>query len=393
MSRGKPCPEQLDLSEGLLTAVTTSEATKCDGVDARNYGLVDGLPCAKEFFSKVVDVRPEQVILGGNSSLNMMYDFILRAMQFGVDGESTPWCKLDEVKFLCPVPGYDRHFAICECMGIKMINIPMHADGPDMDMVEKLVSSDASIKGIWCVPKYSNPQGVTYSDDVVRRFAALKPASKDFRIMWDNAYCIHDIDDHGESLLNILDEAEKAGNAEMPIMFSSTSKMSYPGSGIALLAASEKNIAYFKKQMFFQTIGPDKVNQLRHIRFFGDADGLTAHMKKHAKLLAPKFATVCDGLEKELAGTGIANWIRPHGGYFISLDVYPGCAKRVFELMKNAGVTMTEAGATFPYHKDPQDSNLRIAPSFPSVDDLRIATEILGLSVKIAAAEKLLGKF
>ena len=391
MSRGKPSAAQLDISEAILTQVSTTEDTKLNGLDTRNYGGLDGLPEMKQIFADMLGVTPAEVIVGGNSSLNMMYDTVMRAMLFGVLG-NTPWSKLDKVKFLCPSPGYDRHFTVCETFGIEMIPIEMGETGPDMDMVEKLVSEDASVKGIWCVPKYSNPGGITYSDEVVRRFASLKPAAPDFRIFWDNAYVVHDLYDTTDSLLNILDECRKAGNEDMCYIFASTSKVSFPGAGVAVMASSEANINATKKLMGFQTIGPDKINQLRHIKFFKNLDGIRAHMKKHAEILRPKFEIVLNTFDKELAGLGVASWHKPNGGYFISLDVFPGCAKTVHALLKDAGVVMTGAGATYPYGKDPLDRNLRIAPSFPTVSELEVAVNMLCLCVKLAAVEKILEK-
>ncbi len=391
MSRGKPAPDQLDLSEGILTQVATIADTKFGGTDTRNYGGLDGLPEMKEIFAEMLGVKTSEVIVGGNSSLNMMYDTVMRAMNFGILG-STPWNKLPEVKFLCPSPGYDRHFTVCEAFGIKLIPIEMKADGPDMDTVKQLVESDDSVKGIWCVPKYSNPSGITYSDEVVRIFANLKPAAKDFRIFWDNAYVIHDLYDEHDKLLNILDECRAAGNEDMCYIFASTSKVTYPGAGVAVIASSEANINAIKKLMASQTIGPDKINQVRHIKFFKNLDGILEHMKKHAAILRPKFEIILETLDKELAGLGIAEWHKPNGGYFISLDVFPGCAKRVHALLKEAGVVMTGAGATYPYGNDPQDRNLRIAPSFPTVEELAVAAKMLCLCVKLTACEKLLEK-
>ncbi len=391
MSRGKPAPDQLDLSEGILTQVATTADTKFGGTDTRNYGGLDGLPEMKEIFAEMLGVKASEVIVGGNSSLNMMYDTVMRAMNFGILG-STPWNKLPEVKFLCPSPGYDRHFTVCEAFGITLIPIEMNSDGPDMDTVEKMVSEDESVKGIWCVPKYSNPCGITYSDEVVRRFANLKPKASDFRIFWDNAYVIHDLYDTHDELLNILDECRKAGNEDMCYIFASTSKVTYPGAGVAVMASSEANINATKKLMASQTIGPDKINQVRHIKFFKNLDGILEHMKKHAAILRPKFEIVLETLDKELSGLGIASWHKPNGGYFISLDVFPGCAKRVHALLKEAGVVMTGAGATYPYGKDPKDCNLRIAPSFPTVSELETAAKMLCLCVKLTACEKLLEK-
>jgi len=389
MSRGKPGADQLDLCEGLLAAVSTSEEAYLGTTDLRNYGGLDGIAPMKELFAELLGVSASEVIVGGNSSLNMMFDTIARAMLFGILGEK-PWGQQGEIKFLCPSPGYDRHFAVCEAFGIKMIPVDMKADGPDMDAVESLISSDASIKGIWCVPKYSNPQGITYSDAVVDRFAALKPAAKDFRIFWDNAYCVHDLTDTPDTLKEILSACKAAGNPNLVFEFASTSKVSFPGAGVAVMAASEENIEAIKKIITFQTIGPDKINQMRHVRYFKDADGVRAHMKKQAALLAPKFDIVCDTLEKELSGLGIASWVRPNGGYFVSLDVLPGCAKAVHALLKDANVVMTKAGATYPYGNDPKDCNLRIAPTLPTVSELEAAMKMLCLCVRLAAVNKLL---
>ena len=393
MSRGKPSKAQLDLSMGMMDVLNSDENLTCEeGVDCRNYGVLDGINEAKQLLSDMSEVPKENIVIFGNSSLNVMYDTISRSMTHGVMG-STPWCKLDKVKFLCPVPGYDRHFAITEHFGIEMINIPMNEDGPNMDMVEALVNNDDSVKGIWCVPKYSNPQGITYSDQVVRRFARLKPAAKDFRIYWDNAYTIHHLyDEQQDYLIEILMACKQEGNPDMVYKFCSTSKISFPGSGIAAIAASTANLADIRKQMTIQTIGHDKVNQLRHARFFGDIHGIVEHMKKHADILRPKFEAVLDGLEKELGGLEIGSWIKPRGGYFISFDALEGCAKAIVAKAKEAGVTMTGAGATFPYGKDPKDSNIRIAPSFPTPEELALATEIFVLSVKLVSIDKILGE-
>ena len=385
MSRGKPSKEQLDLSMDMLKPIDYTE----NGVDLRNYGMLDGIPSCKKLFADLLGVEPKNVVVGPSASLNLMYDYIAQCYTEGVLG-STPWCKLDEVKFLCPVPGYDRHFTILEHFGIKMINVPMTLDGPDMDVIEELVKDD-SVKGMFCVPKYSNPQGITFTDAVVERIAALKPAAKDFRIVWDNAYCVHDIKEQGDTLLNIYDVLPKYNNEDMVIEVCSTSKMTFPGAGVSAIVGSDANIAQIKKRLNCQTISYDKMNQLRHVKFFGDVDGLKAHMKMHAKLLKPKFDMVINHLENELGGKGIASWLDPTGGYFISLDVMPGCAKRVGELCKEAGVTLTTVGATYPYNDDPNNSNIRIAPSLPPVEELDIATQILCVSVQIACIEKLVG--
>ncbi|MDD7348885.1 MAG: aminotransferase class I/II-fold pyridoxal phosphate-dependent enzyme [Clostridiales bacterium] len=391
MSRGKPSPSQLDVSLGLMDALNSKSILKSeDGTDCRNYGVLDGIPEAKKLMADMMGTTPEHVIVFGNASLTIMYDSISRSYSHGVLG-STPWCKLDKIKFLCPVPGYDRHFAITERFGIEMINIPMTENGPDMDMVEELVAKDDSIKGIWCVPKYSNPQGLCYSDETVRRFANLKPAAKDFRIYWDNAYVIHHLyEDNQVEILDIISECEKAGNPNMVYEFASTSKVSFPGSGIAALAASEENLADVKKQMTIQTIGYDKINQLRHVAYFKNIDGLKAHMKKHADSMRPKFEAVLDVLDKELSGAEIGTWVKPLGGYFISFDAMEGCAKKIVAKCKEAGVTLTNAGATFPYGKDPKDSNIRIAPSFPTPEEMAQATDLFVLCIKLVSVEKLL---
>lgn len=389
MTRGKPCTEQLDLSMDMLD-IKSSELKKADdGTDARNYGGLDGLPEAKALFGEMLGVAANEIIIGGNSSLNLMYDAVSRAMLLGIMG-STPWSKLEKVKFLCPSPGYDRHFAICELFGIEMIIVDMKQDGPDMDAVERLVSSDDSIKGIWCVPKYSNPDGITYSDEVVDRFAALKPAAKDFRIFWDNAYCVHDLSDEPDQLKNILAACRAAGNPDMVYMFASTSKISFSGAGVAVMAGSVDNMNYIKKSLTIQTIGHDKVNQLRHVKYFKNMDGIKSHMKKHAEILKPKFDTVLGILEKELGGKNIASWNKPNGGYFISLNTMNNCAKEVATMALEAGVVLTKAGATYPYGKDPQDRNIRIAPTLPPIEELKKAIEILAICVQLVSAKKLL---
>lgn len=391
MARGKPCVEQLDLSMGMMDVLaSTSDLTCDDGTDCRNYGVLDGIKEAQELLADMMEVPSDHIIIYGNSSLNVMYDTIARSMSHGVMG-STPWSKLDKVKFLCPVPGYDRHFAITEYFGIEMIPVPMTPEGPDMDMVEKFVSEDESIKGIWCVPKYSNPQGYSYSDLTVRRFARLEPKASDFRIYWDNAYTIHHLyDDKQDNLVEILAECKRAGNPDLVYKFASTSKISFPGSGIAALASSNNNLEEIKHQMTVQTIGHDKVNQLRHVRFFGNIHGMIEHMRKHADILRPKFEAVLDILERELGGLGIGEWTKPKGGYFISFDSLEGCAKDIVARCKKAGVVMTGAGATYPYGKDPHDSNIRIAPSYPPLSDLVTATELFALCVKLSSVEKLL---
>ena len=391
MSRGKPSAKQLDVSLGLLDTINSSSDLKAlDGTDCRNYGVLDGIPEAKKLMADMMGTTPDHVIVYGNASLNIMYDQISRAYTHGILG-NTPWCKLDKVKFLCPVPGYDRHFAITERFGIEMINIPMSESGPDMGMVEEYVSNDASVKGIWCVPKYSNPQGYTYSEETVKRMAALKPAAEDFRIFWDNAYVIHDLyDDNKDEIADIISECEKAGNPDMVFEFASTSKVSFPGSGIAALATSANNIADIKKQLTIQTIGHDKLNQLRHVRFFKDINGLKEHMRKHAEFMRPKFEAVESVLEEELGGLGIGSWTEPKGGYFISFEAMDGCAKAIVAKCKEAGVKLTGAGATFPYGKDPKDSNIRIAPSFPTPEEMKQAADLFVLCVKLVSLEKLL---
>ncbi len=391
MSRGKPSKAQLDLSNGLMNVLTGDcDLVSSEGVDCRNYGVLDGIFEARKLLADMSEVPERSVLIYGNSSLNVMFDTVSRAMTHGFMG-STPWSKLKKVKFLCPVPGYDRHFAITEFFGIEMVNVPLLQTGPDMDIVEKLVSEDASIKGIWCVPKYSNPTGISYSDETVRRFAHLKPAAKDFRIFWDNAYSIHHLyEDKKDVVLEILNECIKADNPDIVIKFISTSKVSFPGSGIAALAASRGNLEDARRYMRFQTIGYDKLNQLRHVRFFEDMQGMHEHMKKHAEILRPKFEKVQEVLEKELGGLEIGTWTKPLGGYFISFDSLEGCAKAIVAKAKEAGLILTGAGATYPYGKDPRDSNIRIAPSFPTVEELELAAEIFVLSVKLVSVDKFL---
>lgn len=391
MSRGKPSAEQLDLSMGMMDVLNSNTDLSCeDGTDCRNYGVLDGIQEAKVLLGDMIECHPDNIIIYGNSSLNIMYDCIARSMTHGVMG-NTPWCKLDKVKFLCPVPGYDRHFAITEYFGIEMINVPMLPTGPDMDMVEELVSKDEAIKGIWCVPKYSNPQGITYSDETVRRFARLKPAAKDFRIYWDNAYGVHHLYDlDQDSLIEILAECKRAGNPDMVYKFCSTSKISFPGSGVAAIATSANNLEDIKKQMRVATIGHDKVNQLRHVRFFKDIHGIEEHMKKHAAILRPKFEMIINTFEEELSGREVGSWIAPKGGYFISFEAMEGCAKEIVAKAKKAGVTMTPAGAPYPYGKDPKDSTIRIAPSYPTTEDLKMATDIFVTCVKLVSIEKIL---
>ena len=391
MSRGKPAAEQLDLSMGILDTVDAKSVVKSEnGTDLRNYGVLDGIPEAKKLIGDMVGAKPENVIVYGNSSLNIMYDQIARAEIFGICG-NTPWSKLDKVKFLCPVPGYDRHFAITEEFGIEMINIPMTEDGPDMDMVEQYVNNDAAVKGIWCVPKYSNPQGVVYSDETVRRFANLKPAAADFRIFWDNAYVVHHLyEDNQAQILNILDECEKAGNPDIVFQFCSTSKVSFPGAGIAAISASAANIADIKKRLTIQTIGHDKINQLRHVKFFKDQKGVQEHMMKQAAIIRPKFEMVEEMFTEEIASRGIGTWMHPLGGYFISFEALEGCAKKIVEKCKEAGVVLTGAGSPYPYKKDPKDSVIRIAPTYPSMDELKEAAKVFTVVVRLVSVDKLL---
>jgi DNA-binding transcriptional MocR family regulator len=393
MSRGKPGADQLDLSLPMLDILNSSAVFKgADGVDIRNYGVLDGIKEMKELFAELMECPADHVFVYGNSSLNIMYDLISRAMVHGIAG-NTPWCKLDKVKFLCPVPGYDRHFAITESFGIEMINIPMDENGPDMDLVEKYVNNDPTVKGIWNVPKYTNPAGLVYSDEVVRRFANLRPAALDFRIFWDNAYAIHHLyPDNKAELLNIVTECEKAGNPDMYYELCSTSKVTFPGAGVAALIASPSNLAEIKKTVTIQTIGYDKLNQMRHVLFFKNAAGVHAHMEKHAQILRPKFEAVLDCLESELGGLGIGSWIKPLGGYFIAFDTLEGCAKRVIGLCKEVGVVMTPAGSTYPYKKDEKDTSIRIAPTLPATDELTKACEVFVLCVKLASIEKLLAE-
>ncbi len=388
LSRGKPNSSQLDMSQGLLSVdMRREDCFSRSGFDCRNYGLLDGLPEMKEFFSDALGIPAEDIVIGGNSSLQLMYDALSRAMLFGVYGSTKPWCREEGLKWICVTPGYDRHFAITEALGFELISVKMTEDGPDMDEVERLVA-DPKVKGIWCVPKYSNPTGNTYSDEVVRRLAAMECAAPDFRIMWDNAYAIHDFDENGDTLLDIFAEAEKYGNRDRIFYFSSTSKVTFPGGGVAFIAASENNRKQFMPYFGKQTISYDKINQLRHIRFFGTADSLRSHMLALGKDIRAKFDVTLDNLA-QLEGLGIAEWTEPRGGYFISLDTLPGTATRVFNLMKEAGVTLTSVGATFPYGKDPEDKNLRIAPTYPTIKELDLASKILVLAVKLAALEAL----
>jgi aspartate/methionine/tyrosine aminotransferase len=392
ITRGKPCPEQLDLASEMLDIINSGNYLTEDAADCRNYGGLDGIPEAKQLFAQYLEVAPEEIIIGGNSSLNMMHDTFMRAMVKGVAEDSPPWVKLPEVKFLCPSPGYDRHFFICDYLNIDMITIEMNDTGPDMDQVEELVADDDGIKGIWCVPRYSNPTGVVYSDEVVDRLAAMKTKANDFRIFWDNAYAVHHLDDKPARLKNILTSCKQAGNPERVFIFGSTSKITFAGSGVAMMAGSSKNMALTKKQMAFQTIGPDKLNQLRHAMFFKNVAGIDDHMKKHAAILKPKFEAVQIALEKELAGKSIADWSRPGGGYFVSIDTLEGCAAAVVQMAAEAGVKLTPAGSTYPYMQDPLDRNIRIAPSFPPLEDIRSAMQLVGICIQLVSIEKLLTK-
>ncbi|MBE6551257.1 MAG: aminotransferase class I/II-fold pyridoxal phosphate-dependent enzyme [Ruminococcaceae bacterium] len=390
MSRGRPCTEQLDLTEGMLSVLYKNDMCNLSGnTDVRNYGVLSGIDDIKTIFAPILGADKDEIFVGGNSSLNLMYDMISDGMLYGYNG-CTPWAKLENVKFLCPVPGYDRHFMICEKLGIEMVNVDMLEDGPDMDTIEKLISEDDSIKGIWCVPKYSNPQGITYSDEVVRRFADLSPKAPDFKIFWDNAYAIHDLDEEKDVLLGLLHEAVKNGKEDMVFEFTSTSKITYAGAGVSFLASSVENIKNLSKRIGIRTIGYDKVNQLRHALFFKTTENVYEHMKLHAEILRPKFDIVVNTLESELGDTGIASWHRPRGGYFVSLELMHGTAKRAWQLANEAGVVLTTVGATYPYGRDPKDSNIRIAPSNTTKEELTAAMDVLCVCAKIAAVEKLL---
>lgn len=392
MSRGKPSPEQLELSKEMLNILSPNDHYALDGSDCLNYGGIDGIPEAKELFASMLRVSKAEIMIGGNASLNMMFDSISRAMLLGVYGSETPWGKQPAIKFICPSPGYDRHFEICKLLNIEMIVVDLTQDGPDMETVEKLVREDDSIKGIWCVPKYSNPDGITYSDETVDRLARMHAKASDFRIFWDDAYTVHHLTEEADSLKNILAACKAAGNPHRVYMFSSTSKITFPGSGVAMLAASEENIAYIRRQTSIQTIGPDKVNQLRHVRFLKDMDHIKSHMEKHAAIIKPKFELVLGKLEAELAGNNIATWSKPNGGYFISLNTLDGCAQEVVSMAATAGVTLTQAGATFPYGHDPRDRNIRIAPTYPSIEELAKAIDILCLCIQLVSIKKILFK-
>ena len=389
ITRGKPCSDQLDLALEMLDCVNSKDYLSEDGTDSRNYGGLDGIPEAKKLFARYLEVAPEEIIIGGNLSLNLMHDTFMRAMVKGVSEDSPPWGKLPKIKFLCPSPGYDRHFFICDYLGIEMIPVEMNADGPDMDVIEDMAAGDESIKGIWCVPKYSNPTGAVYADEVVDRLASMHVKAADFRIFWDNAYAVHHLNDNPPRLKNILTACQKAGNPERVFIFGSTSKIAFAGSGVAMMAGSEKNMAQIKKQIGFQTIGPDKLNQLRHVKFFKDVEGITDHMQKHMAILKPKFDAVQSVLKKELGGKNIAQWSHPAGGYFVSIDTMEGCAAAVVRMAAEAGVKLTPAGSTYPYMQDPLDRNIRIAPSFPPLAEIRSAVQLVCICIQLVSIDKL----
>ena len=391
LTRGKPNQAQLDLSSGMLSIISNrGDCFSASGLDCRNYGILDGLPETKKLFSDLLDIPAKNILVLGNSSLNVMYDTIVRAMLFGVAGGHEPWCRQGRIKFICPSPGYDRHFTICREMGIEMVPVKMNDDGPDMNEVYNIACSDPSVKGMWCVPKFSNPEGITYSDEVVEQIAMMKPAAPDFRIFWDNAYVVHELYDENVPLANIFELAKQYGTEDNIFYFASTSKITFPGSGLAIMAASDKNLEQIRPIIATQTIGYDKINQMRHVKFFKNADGIRAHMRLHAAILRPKFELVENKFEENLGGLGIAHWTKPRGGYFISLYVNNGCARRVYQLARSVGVTLTTAGSTYPYGRDPYDANLRIAPSYPELDELSQAIEILCSCIKVACAEKIL---
>ena len=391
MARGKPGKEQLDLVSDLMTVLTDPADCIVDGIDARNYGELSGLPCAKKLYAELLGCKPSEVFVGGNSSLSLMYSVIAKAWSFGLKDSEQPWCRYDKVKFLCPAPGYDRHFRITESFGMELIYVPMTAEGPDMDLVEELIKDEA-VRGMWCVPKYSNPDGIIYSDAVIHRIANMKPAAKDFALMWDNAYCVHEFEGDFVPFEDILTLCREAGRPNMPYEFASTSKITFPGAGISVMAMSEENLAYLEKLLAVESISFDKVNQLRHVRYLRDKEGTLELMKRHAEILGPKFKMVLTILEEEIAPLEIAQWAKPKGGYFVSVNAMAGTAKRTLQLCKEAGVVMTDAGATFPYGKDPQDSNIRVAPSLPPVKELRQAMEVFCLALRLAAIETLLAK-
>ncbi|MBP3391512.1 MAG: aminotransferase [Clostridia bacterium] len=392
MTRGKPCTEQLDLSNGILDESLVADVKTEGGLDCRNYGVLTGIPEARALMGAMLGVPADQVIVGGNSSLNMMHDLLAFFMLHGTSQSGKPWCKEEKVKFICPVPGYDRHFGVTQSLGFELIPVDLLPDGPDMDRIEALVKSDASIKGMWSVPKYSNPTGYVYSDDCIRRLASMPTAADDFRIMWDDAYTIHFLGDAPVEQLNLIEACKEAGNPDRAIMIASTSKITFPGAGIAAIASSPANIAYFTKLLSNQTIGSDKMNQLRHVRFLKDREGLLAHMRKHADILRPKFQAVLEVFDREMTGLDILSWTKPEGGYFISIDVPEGCASKVVAMAKACGVAFTPAGATYPCGVDPLDRNIRIAPSFPPLSQIGTAIEVLCICIKICALEKLLNK-